>query len=105
MLPNPIFNILAFISRNTGAGDHSATLKTIYCMKIAWLLTLVSGLAFCSCNHHPATTTPKTTSKPADHLPPADNPKDKEEIQNLIRKTLKWAESKNAIDLLPTLAD
>ena len=31
--------------------------------------------------------------------------KDKVEIQNLIRQTLKWADSKNVIDILPMLTD
>ena len=36
---------------------------------------------------------------------PIEKTKDKEEIQNLIRQTLKWADSKDVIDVLPMLTD
>jgi len=62
-------------------------------MKIYGFLILICGLAFCNCNDESKKST-KT-----------DNSEDKEEIQNLIRQVLNWADSKNCIDLLPAITD
>jgi len=47
----------------------------------------------------------ETTMGQIENLQKFDNSKDKEEIQNLIRQTLKWADSKNSIGLTPVLTD
>ena len=73
-------------------------------MKTTGFLTLVLGLIFLSCNQNTRTKT-TTTVKQTENLQQIDNSKDKEEIQNLMRQTLKWADSKNVIDILPLLAD
>lgn len=72
-------------------------------MKNIALCTLILGLTFCSCNqsNQAAATTVSQAEKPT--ISKASS--DKEEIQNLIRKVLSWAESKNSIELLPVTTD
>jgi hypothetical protein len=61
--------------------------------------TLILGLLLLGCNQAETQTT-STIREKAPGLTV-----DKEQIQNLIRQVLNWAESKNSIDLLPTLSD
>lgn len=72
-------------------------------MKHIGLLILIIGLTFSSCNKKNKTTT--TTENKLENLESSDKSKDKEEIQNLIRQVLNWADSKNRIDLLPVVTD
>ena len=72
-------------------------------MRTTGFLTLVLGLIFLSCIQSCSTT--KRTIEQTENLQQIDNSKDKEEIQNLIRQTLKWADSKNVISVLPMLTD
>ena len=62
-------------------------------MKIYGFLILICGLTFCNCNNE----NKKSTT--------TDNTKDKEEIQNLIKQVLAWADSKNCIEILPVVTD
>jgi hypothetical protein len=78
-------------------------------MKVHGYLTIVFGLILCSCNQSPQSTT-VTENKietPTGMVKTSMNekPEDKTEILNLIREVLKWADSKNSIDLLPVVAD
>jgi hypothetical protein len=68
-------------------------------MKYIKLTTLSFGLLFFGCNQADN----KTTSVKEEKLSTSTD--DKEQIQNLIRQVLNWADSKNSIDLLPVLAD
>ncbi|MCZ2130303.1 MAG: hypothetical protein LC109_08550 [Bacteroidia bacterium] len=68
-------------------------------MKHIKLTTLIFGLLLFGCNQ--ANT--KTTSVKEEKV--ATSADDKEQIQNLIRQVLNWADSKNSIDLLPVLTD
>ena len=60
-------------------------------MKYIRLFILILGLIFVGCKQ-------KNVSK-------ASNDNNKDKIQDLIRKTLIWADSQNTIDLLPAIAD
>lgn len=70
-------------------------------MKHFKLVILIVGLILFSCNKK--TSTKDTTYLKVDSI--STNLKDKDEIQNLIRKTLAWTDSKNSFDLLPVLTD
>ena len=72
-------------------------------MRTTIVFTLILGLIFLSCNQSRSTT--KTIIEQAENLQQVDNSKDKEEIQNLIRQVLNWADSKNNSDILPVLTD
>jgi len=78
-------------------------------MRITGFLTLILGFIFLSCNQ--SNSAKKTTIEKTENLQQVetvqeiDNSKDKEEIQNLIRQTLNWADSENVIDILPMLLD
>ena len=83
-------------------------------MKIWGLWTIILGLTLASCNQEhqtsKSTDNPKenlTSSKeiPGDKSMLSESSNEKEEIQNLIRKVLIWADSKKTIDLLPMLTD
>lgn len=63
------------------------------------LMTLILGLLLFGCNQANNKTTSVTEEKVSTS---AD---DKEQIQNLIRQVLNWANSKNSIYLLPTITD
>lgn len=65
-------------------------------------LTLMCGLAFLSCSENNSTS---TTNKQTVTSLAADSSTEKDEIQNLLRQTLKWADSNGSIDLLPMLTD
>jgi hypothetical protein len=71
-------------------------------MKHILLLSSILGLILFGCTQATKTKVPakidSETAKPA----PANN--DKAEIQTLIRLMLKWADSKNEIELLPALS-
>jgi hypothetical protein len=68
-------------------------------MKQINLPTLIIGLILFSCNQADKKTTSVTEEKVS------TSATDKEQIQNLIRQVLNWADTKNSIDLLPTIAD
>lgn len=68
-------------------------------MKHIKLTTLIFGLLLFGCNQAEN----KTTSVAAEKVSSLTD--DKEQIQNLIRQVLNWADSKNSIDLLPVLTD
>ena len=68
-------------------------------MKHIKLTTLIFGLLLFGCNQADNKTTSVTEEKASTS---AD---DKEQIQNLIRQVLNWADTKDSIDLLPTIAD
>ena len=71
-------------------------------MKYIRLLSLALGLILFGCN---ANTKSKASLKPdAETANLHDSQKDKSEIQHLIREVLKWADSKNTIDLLPMIS-
>lgn len=72
-------------------------------MRTTRLLILILGLAFLSCNQKSSKT--ETTIEQAENLYQVDTLHDKSEIQSLIRQTLKWANSKDVIEVLPMLAD
>jgi len=72
-------------------------------MKSIGLSVLIIGLTFSSCNQKNKTVT--TTENKLENLETSDKSKDKEEIQNLIRQALNWADSKKCIDLLPVITD
>lgn len=68
-------------------------------MKHIKLATLIFGLFLFGCNQADTKTTSVTEEKTS------TSANDKEQIQNLIRQVLSWADSKNSIDLLPVIAD
>src|SRR5437660_8470856 len=70
-----------------------------------YLRLLILGLTLLGCNQNHQTTA--TTGKQTENLKATEayTSKDKEEIQNLIRKVLTWSHSKRSIDLLPVLSD
>jgi hypothetical protein len=68
-------------------------------MKHIKLTTLLFGLLLFGCNQVGT----KTTSVKVEKTTISAD--DKEQIQNLIRHVLNWAETKNSIDLLPALTD
>lgn len=68
-------------------------------MKHIKLTTLILGFLLFSCKQ---ADTKATSVKEEKNSISAD---DKEQIQNLIRQVLNWADTKNSIDLLPALAD
>lgn len=72
-------------------------------MKHIGLLILIIGLTFSSCN--PKNNTVTATDNKLENIEHSDQPSDKEEIQNLIRAVLNWADSKNSIDILPVVSD
>lgn len=72
-------------------------------MRTTVFLTLVFGLVCFSCNQNKPST--KSTIGQTENVQQLDSLKDKKEIQNLIRLTLKWADSKSVIDVLPMLPD
>lgn len=58
-------------------------------------------MALSSCNQSNQKTVPAETK----NLITSQNTKDIKEIHNLIKEVLKWADSKNSIDLLPAITD
>lgn len=68
-------------------------------MKQIKLATLIFGLLLFGCNQADT----KTASVKEEKV--STSADDKEQIQNLIRQVLNWAETKNTIDLLPVLSD
>ena len=68
-------------------------------MKYFKLTTLIFGFLLFGCNQANNNTTSLTEEKVS------TSAADKEQIQNLIRQVLNWADSKNSIDLLPTKSD
>jgi hypothetical protein len=66
------------------------------------LLTLIFGLTFFACNQR--TESNVSSEDQIEKAEVIDNSSDKEEIQNLIRKALHWADSAN-LDLLPAIAE
>jgi hypothetical protein len=72
-------------------------------MKNIRLLTLIIGLIFLGCTQKKESN--DSTIKQTDSVSATVVSNDKEEILNLIRQTLNWANSKNSIDLLPALSD
>ena len=72
-------------------------------MKNIRLLILIFGLIFCSCNQSGETTSVKEKQLATTQISTTNQ--DREEIQNLIRQVLKWADSENSINLLPMLTD
>ena len=68
-------------------------------MKHIKLTTLIFGLLLFGCNQADT----KTASVTEEKVSTSAN--DKEQIQNLIRQVLNWADTKNSIDLLPVLTD
>lgn len=71
-------------------------------MKYPTLLTLLFVLTFFGCHHHITSGTPAKANPKK--MKVSQSNKDKDEIQTLIRNMLKWADSKNGIDLLPVLS-
>ena len=68
-------------------------------MKFLKIAILILGLFCFGCS---------STSSPGGNLTSessVNSKKDRDEIQNLIRRVLNWSDSKNAIDLLPAVAD
>lgn len=78
-------------------------------MKIKEFCLILFGLTLSSCNQNSQPIAEKDNQSEASTtiLKPAayDTPSDKEEIQTLIREVLRWADSKNSIDLLPVVTD
>ena len=72
-------------------------------MRLIGLCTLILGLNLNSCNQTNQKGT--LTEKQDVNQLTSQNLKEKEEIQNLIKQVLNWADSKNSIDLLPILTD
>ncbi len=68
-------------------------------MKHIKLTTLIIGLLLFGCNQADNKKTLVTEEKTT------TSTDDKEQIQNLIRQVLNWADTKNSIDLLPVLTD
>lgn len=68
-------------------------------MKHIKLTTLIFGLLLFGCKQ----TDNKSTSISAEKVETSTD--EKEQIQNLIRQALNWADSKKSIDLLPVIAD
>jgi hypothetical protein len=68
-------------------------------MKHIKLTTLIFGLLLFGCKQ----TDNKSTSVTVKKVETSTD--EKEQIQNLIRQALNWADSKNSIDLLPVIAD
>jgi hypothetical protein len=68
-------------------------------MKLFKITTLIFGFLLFGCNQADSKTTSVTEEIATTSLD------DKEQIQNLIRQVLSWADSKNSIDLLPVLTD
>lgn len=67
-----------------------------------YLIVLTLGFIFFGCNHD--NKSKWCTKIRSETIKSTDVSKDKDEIQNLIRQMLKWANSKNSIDLLPILS-
>lgn len=78
-------------------------------MKAKGFCLILFGLTFSSCNQSTQPIAEKENKPEASTFimkPSAsDLSSDKEEIQRLIIEVLKWADSKNSIDLLPVVAD
>ena len=72
-------------------------------MKNTILFILIIGLVFVSCNQNNKTNVIK--EEQTENLQVKELSKDEEEIQNLIRNVLKWADTENSIDILPALTD
>ena len=68
-------------------------------MKQIKLTTFIFGLLLFGCNQSDTKTALVTEEKVSTSV------NDKEQIQNLIRQVLDWADTKNSIDLLPVLTD
>jgi len=68
-------------------------------MKNIGILALIIGLTFLNCNQG------YSINEQTDSKQNNEKSKDKEEIQNLIRQVLKWADSEKSIDLLPVIRD
>jgi len=68
-------------------------------MKYIKLTTLIFGLLIFGCNQAGNKTISVTEEKAS------SSTDDKEQIQNLIRQTFNWVDSKNSIDILPVLTD
>lgn len=73
-------------------------------MKYLRLLTLIFVLSFFGCKQSNQTTAAATENQ-TKNLKATEESKDKEEIQNLIRRTLNWSNSKKSVDLLPVVTD
>ena len=71
-------------------------------MKLTVLSTLLFGLLLYGCNHAGKADPSKKNVSTIANMPNQD--KDLTEIRNLIRQALKWADSKNVIQLLPALS-
>lgn len=72
-------------------------------MKHFGLVIFIVGLTFSSC--YQKNKTADTTENKLENLQTSDISANKEEIQNLIRQVLNWADSKSRIDLLPVVTD
>jgi hypothetical protein len=72
-------------------------------MRLIVLCTLILGLTFNCFNQ--SNQKPTLTEKQDENQFTFLKLKDKEEIQNLIKQVLKWADSENSIDLIPILTD
>ena len=72
-------------------------------MKNIGFWALIFGLFFCSCNQSDKRTSAKEKENATAQISITNQ--DKDEIQTLIRQVLKWANSKNSINLLPILTD
>jgi hypothetical protein len=68
-------------------------------MKHIKITTLIFGLLFLGCNQSDNKRASVTEEKAT------NSENDKEQIQNLIRQLLNWADNKNSIDLLPVISD
>ena len=71
-------------------------------MKYLGLLSLTFGLIILGCNYDNKSNVSITSN--TETIKSSNDSKDKEEIQNLIRQMLNWADSDNSIDLLPILS-
>jgi len=71
--------------------------------KTTIILGVIVAFILVGCNRDNSTA--KKKIEQVENLQQIDFSKDKEEIQNLIRQTLKWADSENSIDLLPVLTN
>ena len=80
-------------------------------MKYIKLTTLILTLLLLACNQTNNETTSLTEQETLSEEKTISEEKklsstdDKKQIQNLIRQTLNWAESKNTIDLVPAITD
>jgi hypothetical protein len=74
-------------------------------MKYIKLTTLILTFLLLACNQTNNKTTSMTEQETLSEEKTSSSTADKKQIQNLIRQTLNWAESKNTIDLVPALTD